>query len=96
MAVKITNGKIPVIFFKEDGKVVAYSPALDLSTCGDTEVQAQERFVEAVKIFLSEITRMGTVENVLTECGWKKITPERSWSPPTYRKRLVQIPTGAY
>jgi len=61
----IIEAKIPVLFFKEDKKVIAYSPALDLSTCGDTEKQARKRFAEAVDIFITEIHKMGTVEDVL-------------------------------
>ncbi len=92
----IINGKIPVIFFKEGNKIVAWSPAIDLSTCGDTEEQARKRFAEAAKIFLDEIIRMGTVDDVLTECGWKKVMPECSWSPPTYKQDFVQIAEGVY
>ena len=89
---KLIKGKIPVIFFKEGNKIIAWSPAIDLSSCGDTEEQARKRFAEAARIFFDEITKMGTVEDVLTECGWKKATPEQSWSPPTYKQELVQIP----
>lgn len=85
---------IPVIFFKEGNKVVAYSPALELSTCGDTEDQARTRFKEAVKIFFDEVAQMGTLEDVLIECGWKKITRNSSWSPPIYKHEIVQIPEG--
>jgi hypothetical protein len=31
------QAKIPVILFEEGHKVVDYSPAIDLSTCGDTD-----------------------------------------------------------
>jgi len=93
---KIIKGKIPFFVFKEGDKFVAYSPAIDLSTCGDTEEQARKRFAEAAKIFLDEIIRMGTVDDVLTECGWKKVAPERSWSPPTYKQDFVQIAEGVY
>lgn len=61
--------KIPVILFEEGKKFVAYSPAIDLSTCGNTEEQARQKFVEAASIFFDEITRMGTVDDVLAECG---------------------------
>jgi hypothetical protein len=43
----LVEAKIPVLFFQEGKKVVAYSPALDLSTCGNTEQQARKRFGEA-------------------------------------------------
>jgi len=90
------DAKIPFFVFKEGENFVAYSPALDLSTCGDTEKEARKMFAEAARIFLDEIVRMGTVADVLTELGWKQVTPEMSWSPPTYKQDFVQIAQGAY
>lgn len=86
---------IPVLFFEEGGRVIAYSPAFDLSTCGNTEKQARERFAEAIDIFLNELSKMGTLEDVLEECGWEKIPDTHTWSPPTYKsctEELVRIP----
>jgi hypothetical protein len=91
---RVVKGEIPVIFFKEGKKVIAFSPALDLSTCGNTEKEARKRFAEAVKIFFDEISRMGTLDDVLTECGWRKVTSEHSWSPPIYKQELMRIPEG--
>jgi len=99
---KIANkfdARIPVLFFEEDDKIVVYSPALDLSTFGKTEEQAKKRFAEAAMIFMDEIVEMGTVDEVLEECGWKKVARQRAWVPPVYRKceeELVQIPIGAH
>ncbi|MBN1162035.1 MAG: hypothetical protein JXA17_08815 [Dehalococcoidales bacterium] len=93
-ATPIFKGKIPIIFFKEGDEVIAFSPALDLSTCGSTEKEARKKFEEATKIFLREIIQMGTLSDVLTECGWKKVKFERSWSPPTYKHELIPIPEG--
>jgi hypothetical protein len=86
--------KIPLIIFEEGNKVVAYSPAIDLSTCGDTEEQARKRFIEAASIFFSEIESMGTTDDVLAECGWYKATGQNSWQPPKYKtftEELVHI-----
>ncbi len=97
MSEKIANIKkiqITVLFFKEGSKFIAYSPAIELSTCGDTEEQARKRFEEAVKIFFDEITKMGTIDDVLTECGWKRVTKKSSWSPPKYKQELVSVPVG--
>ena len=60
--------RIPVILFEEGKKIVAYSPALDISTYGNTEEQARKRFAEAAGIFFDEIVKMGTVDEVLEEC----------------------------
>lgn len=93
------EARIPVLFLEEGDKIVAYSPALDLSTFGKTEKQAKKRFAEAAMIFVNEIMEMGTVDEVLEECGWHRVTSKHTWSPPVYRKceeELVQIPAGAY
>jgi hypothetical protein len=91
------NARIPVILFEEGSKFIAYSPAIDLSTCGDSEEQARRRFIEAATIFFEEITRMGTIDDVLTECGWQKVTGKQTWLPPKYRsctEELVPISSG--
>jgi len=92
--VKNIEAKIPVLFFGEGDKVIAYSPAFDLSTCGDTEEKARGRFTEAVTLFLNEITEMGTLNDVLEECGWHRVPKKHEWYPPVYRatEEAVSIP----
>jgi len=85
------QAKIPVILFEEGDKIVAYSPAIDLSTCGNTEDQARKRFIEAASIFFDEITRMGTVDDVLAECGWYKVPEQQTWLPPKYKSCTEEI-----
>ncbi len=83
--IKSINGKIPVIFIKEKNQIIAYSPALDLSTCGKTLQKAKRRFNEAVTIFWEELIKMDTLEEVLKENGWQKIKGEKNrptWQPP--------------
>ncbi|MFA5715517.1 MAG: hypothetical protein WC998_07245 [Candidatus Paceibacterota bacterium] len=41
--------------FKEDKHFIAYSPNLDLSTCGRTIEQVKKRFKEVVEIFFEEV-----------------------------------------
>lgn len=63
---------IPVSILKEGSSYVAYSPAVDLSTVGDSFEESQKRFEEAIKIFFDELTEKGTLEEVLLDLGWKK------------------------
>lgn len=84
----IMKANLPVIFFKEKGQFVAYTPALDLSTSGKTLAQAEQRFVEAAKIFLEECHAMGTLNEVLQELGWEK--KRSAWVPP------VVVPKSAH
>lgn len=83
--------KIPVLIFEEGPKFVAYSPAIDLSTCGNTEEQARQRLIEAASIFFAEITRMDTVDDVLPECGWCKMPEKDTWIPPKYKSCTEEI-----
>lgn len=77
--------KLPVLFLKEGSKFIAYSPALDISTCGKTFNKAQKRFEELVGIFFEELREKGTLEDVLLECGWRKNKkPRANWLPPSF------------
>ena len=74
---------IPVMIFEEDKQFVAHTPVLDLSTSGKTYAESEKRFDEVVEIFFEEIAKKGTLEQVLTELGWKN-TPKSGWSPPLF------------
>ncbi len=78
------KAKVPLLVFEEGDKYIAYSPALDISSCGDTQEDARNKFGEAVDIFLSEIRRMGTFDEVMEECGWRKLSEGKGWIPPVY------------
>jgi hypothetical protein len=55
------EAKVPLFLFREGDKVIAYSPAFDLSTYTGNEEEAKRRFGEAVTIFLKECAQMGTL-----------------------------------
>lgn len=63
--------------FKEDDQYVAVAPELNVSSFGDTPEEAKVSLKEAVELFLEECKRMGTLEDVLTESGFK--LEEKSW-----------------
>ena len=71
---------LPVSFIKEGKSYIAYTPALDLSTCADTYEKAKDRFEEIVNIFFEEIKEKGTLEDVLLGLGW--VRAESGWNPP--------------
>ena len=70
-----------VIVFEEDETFVAYCPELDVSSCGNTVEHAKEMLKTAVKLFLEEAEKMGTLEDILEESRYKKDTKGR-WLPP--------------
>ncbi len=82
---KVPGLKVTVSFFREGKQFIAYCPSLDLSAYGDTFDEAQKSFEETFDIFFEELHRKGTLEDVLTECGWVKVKKPRSeWAPPSF------------
>jgi hypothetical protein len=69
---------LPVSIIKENSRYVAYTSALDLSTCGKTIKIAKDRFDEAVNIFFEELIKNETLEQVLLDLGWQKKRSVRS------------------
>ena len=86
---------LPVQIFKQGKQYVAYTPVLDLSTCGKTRAQAKRMFAEAVQIFFEELDEMGTLKEVLKDLGWVK-SKARDWQPPQVLKQSfrIKLPVG--
>lgn len=57
--------------FKEGNQYVAVAPELNVSSFGNTKDEAKASLREAVELFLEECRRMSTLEEVLTEAGFK-------------------------
>ncbi len=76
---KKVDVNLTVSFFREGKKFIAYAPALDLSTSGKTLEDAKKKFSEAVGIFIEELHKNGTTEEVLQDLGWEK---NDGWRPP--------------
>ena len=58
--------------FKEGRSFVAHTPELDVSSCGGTKDKAAKNLKEAVRLFLEEAAKMGTLEQILEEAGYSK------------------------
>jgi predicted RNase H-like HicB family nuclease len=79
---RITGG-ISLLFMREGKSFIAFSPSLDLSTCGRTLEEAKKNFVEALDILFEECLKMGTLAEVLQSCGWVK-NRKNGWEPPAF------------
>ena len=54
------------IIFKEENVFISYCPELDISSCGSTIEQAKDMLHTAVRLFIEESERMGTLEEILS------------------------------
>ena len=70
--------ELDAIFFQEGKVCVAYCPRLDLSSCGNDVDQARANLKTAVRLFLEESEKIGTLEDMLREAGYK-LQPNQSW-----------------
>jgi predicted RNase H-like HicB family nuclease len=70
-----------IIIFKEEDSYVAYCPELDISSCGGDVQHAKEMLKTAVRLFLEEAEKMGTLEDILDESKYKRDLNGR-WVPP--------------
>jgi predicted RNase H-like HicB family nuclease len=55
--------------FREGRTYVAHTPELDVSSCGGTKDRALKNLNEAVRLFLEEAEKMGTLDQILQEAG---------------------------
>lgn len=93
-----TNGKatvevnVEVTILKEGDYLVAYCPALALSSYGDTEQEAKYAFEGAMETFLEESHKRGTLEKILLDLGWAlKKHPSPSYKPPASDRNPLVI-----
>lgn len=70
-----------IIVFKENETYVAYCPELDVSSCGSSIEHAKEMLRTAVRLFLDEAEKMGTLKDILEEANYVK-DPSGKWMPP--------------
>ncbi len=79
--------------FEEDGQIVAISPELSVSSFGDSLDEALAALHEAVSLFLEECQRMGVLEAVLEEAGYRRAseTPERWQRRQPIQTRQLEV-----
>jgi predicted RNase H-like HicB family nuclease len=56
--------------FKEGRTYVAHAVELDVSSCGGSKEKALRNLKEAVRLFLEEAEKMGTLEQIFREARW--------------------------
>jgi predicted RNase H-like HicB family nuclease len=70
MPVEYKNIIFRIEIFREGDSIVSVCPELNVSSFGDTIQDAKESLSEAIALFLEECERMGTLEDILEECGF--------------------------
>lgn len=79
---------IPVSIFKEENVFVAYTPALDISTCAATLAGVKKQFEELIRVFFEELENKGTTAEVLESMGWQKV--KSAWAAPVEIEHSIE------
>jgi hypothetical protein len=77
--------------FKEGRAFVAHALELDVSSCGGTKEKALHNLKEAVRLFLEEAGKMGTLDQILKEAGYSR-TSQKIASPKFSHVQRVTLP----
>lgn len=77
--------------FKEGRAFVAHALELDVSSCGGSSERAVKNLKEAVRLFLEECEKMGTLERVLKEAGYTK-SGQKLRSPKIVSIQQISLP----
>jgi predicted RNase H-like HicB family nuclease len=76
------NIEYNVQIWQEGKQFVAHSMPLDIMSSGETPEQARQALYEAVDLFLETAAEMGTLTEVLEECGYE--SQQGKWTGPIW------------
>lgn len=74
--------QIDFYLFREDAIYIAYCPALDLSSSGETHTEAISNFYEAFQLYVETCIEAGTLIQDLKQLGWE--IKDASIQPPKF------------
>jgi len=77
--------------FKEGRTFVAHALELDVSSCGGSAEKALHNLKQAVRLFLEECEKMGTLKQVLEEAGYTK-SGQKLRSPKMVSMQQISLP----
>jgi predicted RNase H-like HicB family nuclease len=72
-------------FWKEGSQYVGRANPLNILSCGDTREEAEHALTEALELFLETAHDMGTLEDILLECGFTPVGD--LWAAPAKPER---------
>jgi len=82
--------QVQVKILKEGDFLVAYCPMLELSSYGKTLEEARRAFEGAMRIFIEETAKRGTLERELLSLGWTlRQKPSCDYQPPSSQRGLT-------
>ena len=88
------NVYFDTLIWEEDGVYVSYCPLLDVSSSGGTVEEARKMLKEAVRLFLEEAEKKGTLQDILEESGYHLENNQKLVPPKIIATEYMSISTG--
>lgn len=79
------------IIFQEGNAYVAHCPELDVSSCGKDIDEARRNLKTAVRLFIEEAEKLGTLDDILREAGYQRSTDGRWKSPRIVSTEVMSL-----
>lgn len=83
------NIRLEILLFTEDNVFIAYSPALDVSACGNSEEEAKDEFGKVVQEHFTYCLNKKTIFDDLCAHGWIIKSKQRIKAPDD--KKLLEL-----
>jgi predicted RNase H-like HicB family nuclease len=80
------------IIFQEDKTYVAHCPELDVSSCGKDIDEARRSLKTAVRLFIEEAEKLGTLDDILREAGYQRAADGTWKSPRIVSTEVISLP----
>jgi predicted RNase H-like HicB family nuclease len=77
----MTPIEFDAIIFREGNSFVAHCPELDVSSCGHDVDEARQNLKTAVRLYVEESEKLGTLEDILREAGYQR-GADGAWESP--------------
>ena len=75
------NIEYTVQIWKEGNQYIAHAMPLDVMSSGKTPEEAKNALKEAIDLFIATAKEMGTLNDILEECGYRR-KDNKFFSPP--------------
>ena len=82
------------VLLRERGIYIAWTPQLDVSSCGNDPNHARENLKTAVRLFLEEAERTGTLPQILEEAGYAAADAANGDRPTLVATETMDVTVG--
>ena len=82
------------VLIRERGTFVAWTPQLDVSSCGESPDKARQNLKTAVRLFVEEAEQKGTLTEILEEAGYMQADQPDGDRPRVVSTETMNIEVG--